>query len=712
MKKLFLLAFFFVLVSSCAKPIVDMTGDIHGIVKDYSDGYMISNCQVSLNPSGISTTTDNQGRYTFSKIEPGEYTIAFSKAGYHSESTKVTVISGRIIEASIMLQAKSPFALSEQTMDFGDFEASKAVYIYNNTDSDCSYTIENMPSWLSANTTRGIVRAGGTSSVTFSVDRSKLNYGSFSHVLIFNYSGKGSGSIQATVKCMKVQLTVPSVTTASSAENISQVSFDITGEILSTGGQQIVSHGHCWSLSPNPTIADQKTDLGATTKVGEYISTVSNLTTATTYYVRAYATNASGTSYGDQLAVMTNDVHSEKWDGSRATAFAGGTGTSSNPYIIKTGGQLALMASYSDKYFVLANNIDLNNNNWKPFEFKGTFDGKGYTLSNLYISRSDDRQGLFSILHRTGKVKNLTVKGVKINAPSSDEVGAIAGFIDRTAGGIIDCKVILTPGSIISGMVFVGGIAGSTTYDYQDSFVIINCQVMSQNDDVMISGETCVGGVIGDGGCELCHVSANIKGGTQVGGICGKAYYISASSFTGTIEASQYVGGIVGQIDYSSCIVKSCKAVAEIYVEDSHAGGITGYFTGNNHPGIIACYADGHLYPESSSVDYLGGIAGYYNSVHGYIEHSYSTIVCTSDKFDGISDGQHYYPALAYDSCTINNTNVEGDNNEAYCTDINSFMKSCYSEHSNLWNYNSTWTWTGKINGVQKTVQCPKLAWE
>ena len=61
------------------------------------------------------------------------------------------------------------------------------------------------------------------------------------------------------------------------------------------------------------------------------------------------------------------------WDGSIATAFAGGTGTESDPYQIANGAQLAYLASsvnsgetYEDKYFVLTANINLNGLPWTP----------------------------------------------------------------------------------------------------------------------------------------------------------------------------------------------------------------------------------------------------------------------------------------------------------------------------------------------------------
>ena len=61
------------------------------------------------------------------------------------------------------------------------------------------------------------------------------------------------------------------------------------------------------------------------------------------------------------------------WDGSIATAFAGGTGTGSDPYQIADGAQLAYLASevnkgqtYENSYFVLTADIDLANHDWTP----------------------------------------------------------------------------------------------------------------------------------------------------------------------------------------------------------------------------------------------------------------------------------------------------------------------------------------------------------
>ncbi len=73
------------------------------------------------------------------------------------------------------------------------------------------------------------------------------------------------------------------------------------GTILSTGGGTVVS-GICWSINPNPTISSIKTTNGPTTS-GSFTSTITGLTNNTLYYVRAYATNSAGTSYGNQVII-------------------------------------------------------------------------------------------------------------------------------------------------------------------------------------------------------------------------------------------------------------------------------------------------------------------------------------------------------------------------------------------------------------------------
>lgn len=71
------------------------------------------------------------------------------------------------------------------------------------------------------------------------------------------------------------------------------------GNITTNGGTIITACGVCWSLSANPTIKNSKTtERGAT---GMFTSLITGLSVGNTYYLKAYAINSAGTSYGNEL---------------------------------------------------------------------------------------------------------------------------------------------------------------------------------------------------------------------------------------------------------------------------------------------------------------------------------------------------------------------------------------------------------------------------
>jgi hypothetical protein len=77
------------------------------------------------------------------------------------------------------------------------------------------------------------------------------------------------------------------------------------GDITSSGGATVTARGVCWSLNPNPTILNNTTNDGNGT--GYFTSNLSGLSVGTTYYLRAYATNKVGTSYGNGIQFKTLD---------------------------------------------------------------------------------------------------------------------------------------------------------------------------------------------------------------------------------------------------------------------------------------------------------------------------------------------------------------------------------------------------------------------
>lgn len=95
---------------------------------------------------------------------------------------------------------------------------------------------------------------------------------------------------------------LPSLTTLDVSE-ISTTTAKSGGNISSDGGAPVTVRGVCWSISQNPTIANGKTS--DNTGVGTFTSKIGGLTPNTKYYLRAYATNTSGTGYGNEITFTT-----------------------------------------------------------------------------------------------------------------------------------------------------------------------------------------------------------------------------------------------------------------------------------------------------------------------------------------------------------------------------------------------------------------------
>lgn len=116
-------------------------------------------------------------------------------------------------------------------------------------------------------------------------------------------------------------LYLPTVIT-SNVTNITNNMATSGGNVTSDGNSTVTARGVCWSTSINPTTSNSKTIDGSGT--GSFVSTLSSLSSNTTYYVRAYATNTNGTAYGNNMAFTTNS------DPAIALSIIGSTTTSIN----------------------------------------------------------------------------------------------------------------------------------------------------------------------------------------------------------------------------------------------------------------------------------------------------------------------------------------------------------------------------------------------
>lgn len=141
--------------------------------------------------------------------------------------------------------------------------------------------------------------AAGTGEFTSNISNLIADTTYYLRAYATNSDGTAYG-LQITFKTLATALPTLSTTIAT---NITETTASSGGDISSDGGSEITARGVCWSLTENPTISNDKTNDGV--GVGNYTSNLTNLTDGTTYFVRAYATNSIGTSYGEQISFKT-----------------------------------------------------------------------------------------------------------------------------------------------------------------------------------------------------------------------------------------------------------------------------------------------------------------------------------------------------------------------------------------------------------------------
>ncbi len=174
------------------------------------------------------------------------------------------------------------------TNDGGATITSKGVCWSNTTSSP---TIANSKT----------VDGSGIGSFTSSLSGLTANTTYYVRAYATNSAGTSYGSV---ISFSTLSATIPTGVTTNSITSTTQTTASGGGSVSSDGGATITSRGICWSnTTSSPTIINSKTSDGS--GIGSFTSSLSGLTANTTYYVRAYATNSAGTSYGPVTSFTT-----------------------------------------------------------------------------------------------------------------------------------------------------------------------------------------------------------------------------------------------------------------------------------------------------------------------------------------------------------------------------------------------------------------------
>ena len=548
-----------------------------------------------------------------------------------------------------------------------------------------------------------------------------------------NQKGENCGTVNSFTTAEGKQ---PTVVTAN-ATDISYENATLKGVVVDAGDFEIIEYGFYYGTTENSMVkfvGDGSYD--------NMSVTVGDLTTNTLYYYKAYATTKKGEAYGNVQTFTTLDESIVlPWDGTVATSYGGGSGTYIDPYLIKTPSQLAYMASEGGKsgcYYKLMYDIDLNNKPWRPIYSGAYFDGNGKTISNLYIRREDDNLGLFSYAY--GSISNLNIKNVDIQNSAYKNIGALVG--EANSAKIENCHIDINNGKIV-GAENVGGLIGCSNQKTQ----ILNSSVVSNKKEASILGNKHVGGLIGlvDKKQSVrdvtiasdCFVKLNIKGEKHIGGIFGYMnlnvihMHTTRCAYIGKLEGVERIGGIVGGVypHMDAWLhINSSKSETEI-ISNGYSGGIIGYLAYNSptggYPSINSCYSS-VTFSNANATN--GGIIGYaydadvipyYNS----IDCCYSVVKYNSNdaqpggfigtsidsKFDIVNSATNINDISSKKGGKIDTNNIKTNcNNKELIT----HLQNSGSELLSNWNFNKTWTWSGTIDGVSKSITCPRLSWE
>lgn len=318
----------------------------------------------------------------------------------------------------------------------------------------------------------------------------------------------------------------------------------------------------------------------------------------------------------------TEPVPLPVWNGGAAEAFSG-NGTESDPYLISTAEELALLAqkvrggeSFAGAYFLLTADLCLNDTSefdqwedhsparrWIPIGGYATvaidsqlvFDALAFQSGGLYLRTEAGYQPAKSFQSGVVYYRLTAFSGV-FNGDGHTVYGLYSQGEPEYAGLFGACKNaviknINLSSAYVSGGEKVGGLAGALLAD--ESLTV-----------------------------DQCHVEGNIRGEETVGGLIGYAdstesgkLNVNASSFNGKLHATRLAGGILGVIGNGNGALHltACKNQGEITANET-GGGIVGSVIGENAT-LLSCYNRGSVLCDENG----GGIAGHISPEGGAV---------------------------------------------------------------------------------------------
>ncbi|MBS5398378.1 MAG: leucine-rich repeat protein [Lachnospiraceae bacterium] len=283
-----------------------------------------------------------------------------------------------------------------------------------------------------------------------------------------------------------------------------------------------------------------------------------------------------------------------------------------NLYIVSNAAQLAWIGEqtragndFAGKNVVLTADIDLDSQEWTPIgdnnnPFRGNFDGRNHTISNLKVTGLD-YAGLFGAISskvatQTVKISNVKIKNVQISG--ANYAGALVAYVRVYEGAGIQIDSCTVSGEV-KGKEEIGGLLGFVYGGDDNSKIEINC--INSNVNISVNSSGSAGGIVGRIRCE------DLNENTYDGMI-----YIKDCKYNGSVLGTNggWIGGIAGRAkidNQGEVVIQHCKTEGKIsFGTTGCAGGVIGYLSGTKGK-IISCVNYASVTEKNY---YSGGIAG------------------------------------------------------------------------------------------------------
>jgi phosphodiesterase/alkaline phosphatase D-like protein len=255
---------------------------------------------VSAMPSQVSGTSNNNVNYSLSGLNPNttyHYRVVATNAGGTTYGSDIQFTTS-VVAPDATTQAATAISINNSTLNATVNPKNSSTTVFFQWGLTTSY----------GNQAIAGTQLSGISPISVSLSISGLSINTTYHYRVkavnaggTTFGADGTFTTPSFGPTTYIELTTKDVSALNSTSAISG------GDFMETGYLPVLQKGICWSLNHNPDVTlTTKTNEGPGS--GSFISTLTNLNSKSTYYIRSYAVNEIGITYGNEVVLLADRV--------------------------------------------------------------------------------------------------------------------------------------------------------------------------------------------------------------------------------------------------------------------------------------------------------------------------------------------------------------------------------------------------------------------